>query len=244
MNSKARLYLAMVLAAGLAVLLPATTGRGWNEQDVWMMVGFAAAMAFAERFPIHFPLRKQKVSFSLIDILLTASLFAVPLNAIALVTAVGMLFGQMLRRQPAVKAAFNTAMYAVAGAAAAGTFALIRPASMEQAQAYIAAVAAMAVWFVVNKIIVSIMMTFVEGRSFVRVLASLTDIVLAIWAGSVALGLIAARLYQADRYTLPLLVVPAVLSYTAYRSSVRSKIEISRLREMHAHEIQPAHPAA
>lgn len=71
----------------------------------------------------------------------------------------------------------------------------------------------MAVFFVVNKIIVSIMMTLVEGRSFLGVLASLTDVVLAIWSSSVALGLIAARPYQADRFALPLLVIPAVLSF-------------------------------
>jgi hypothetical protein len=243
MNRKARLYLGMVLAAGSMVLLAATIRGGWTERDLWVMLAFALAMALAERFLIYFPLRENRVSFSLIDILLTLSLFVVPAAGVGLIATAGVLGGQLLRRQPAVKAAFNTGMYAVATSATAGTFAMLRPAELTTARAYVAAVAAMAVFFIVNKIIISIMMTFIEGRGFLSVLGSLSDIVLAIWAGSVALGLAAARLYEADAVILPLLGVPAVLSFAAYRASVAAKIEIRRLREAAGPEAELANGA-
>ncbi|HEX9774998.1 MAG TPA: ATP-binding protein [Actinomycetota bacterium] len=234
MSQRARLYIGGVIAGGASVVLAAAPRGGWTAREAIMLAGFSAAMIMAERFVIHLPFREQTVSFSLVEIVMTFALFVLPAGSVVLATASGMAGGQLLRRRPLPKAAFNTGMYALAAAAAVGVFTLLRAPELQEMRTYLAALAAMFVFFLGNKLLVSLVVTLVEGQPFLQVIGALAGVIVAIWGGNVALGVLAARLHAADPFALPLLVVPGGLAFAAYRASVRSKIESRRMRDLYA----------
>lgn len=233
MSKPARLYIGSVIAAGFTVLIAASFGSPEVAHQPWVFAGLVVATIATERFVMHLPFRNEVVSFSLAEIIMTFGLFTMPARMVVLAVAGGMLLAQTIRRRPLVKTAFNTGMYALAMGAAASVFALLRSPEPQQLRTYLAALAAMGAFFLVNKTLVSLVVTLVEGRRFREVASMLAGIIIAIWGGNVALGMLAARLYFADPSSLPLLIIPATLAFAAYRASVRSKVESRKMHELY-----------
>src|SRR5439155_17292133 len=128
--------------------------------------------------------------------------------------------GQVVRRRPAYKAAFNVGQYLVGIAAAEAVFAAFGSPTMGGPSAFLAVVVAMAAFFAVNATSVAVVISLVEGESVPAILRAPLVPNLLHWACNTSTGLLAAVVWTGHPDALPLLVAPLVLSYFAYRAWV------------------------
>src|SRR5947207_14871478 len=79
----------------------------------------------------------------------------------------------------------------------------------------------MLAYFVVNVVTVALVISFAERQTFLSVLLPPLHLNLMHWAGNIAIGILGAIVYVNKPLALPLLLVPAALSYFAYRAWVQ-----------------------
>jgi signal transduction histidine kinase len=224
--------IACVGAAIAAAQVPAALG--WSTRNVLEWAALAGGVGLLEQFWIEVRHGSERENFSLTDAPFAAALLLVRPSVLTLGIAVGAAVGQSLRRVAPLKVAFNVGQFIVGMTAAVAVYDALRGAGGFGADEWLAAIAGMGVYFLVNVSTVALVISLVEGEPFRRVLLSSLGLSVLHWAGNVALGLLAAVVVRAQPAALPLLVIPLGLSYLAYRGWIRSVQERTRMEGMAA----------
>src|SRR5713101_6086117 len=232
--SALRLIAAVAFGGAVIVAVRLPEALRWSGHDVIAWAALATAVAVLEQFWIEIPHGEERENFSLTDAPFAASLLLVRPSVLTLAIAAGAIAGQSARRIAPLKVAFNVGQFLIGMTAAVAVFSALHGGSNSGVGAWLAAIAGMAVYFLLNVGIVALVIALVEGEPFQRVLLSSFGLSVLHWAGNVALGILAAVVYQTHPQALPLLAIPLGLSYLAYRSWIRSEQERSRMDEMAA----------
>jgi len=212
----ARVLVVAVIAAGLAVLavrLPELSG--WSASDVAVGAGLAAAIVVSERFQLELVYHNQRVLHALTDALWTAALLLVSPSILIVASVAGVLVGQARQGIAPVKAVFNAAQDVLALSAAAAVLALLDPPAVTEPLAWMCAAAAMTANLVVNVGIMGALISLAEDEPFWS--AALVPTGLLHTVGNIAIGILGALLWVTEPAALPLLAVPVILTYAAYR---------------------------
>src|SRR5947207_527079 len=91
----------------------------------------------------------------------------------------------------------------------------------------------MLAYFVVNVVTVALVISFAERQTFLSVLLPPLHLNLMHWAGNTAIGILGAIVFVENPLALPLLLVPAALSYFAYRAWVQGMRERDRMGNLY-----------
>ena len=224
----ARVFIAaIVLDGAAAIVFRAADVPRWSETDVLAFAALLAAIVLAEQFQIPFRSRSETQNFALTDSVWAAALLLVRPSVLTLALAAGVLVGQAFRGWASYKIAFNVGQFLVAITAAQLVYdRLSGTATALEPSAWLAAVVAMWVFFVINTTAIALVIALAERAPLVSVLRRPLGLRVVLWCGNVTLGILAAVIVRAEPAALPLLLVPLVMSYTAYRGWSRSMREL------------------
>jgi signal transduction histidine kinase len=212
----------------VAIRIPAALA--WTWRDLAAFATLAAVIVLLEQFWIEIPHGAERENFSLTDAPFAAALLLVRPSVLTLAVAAGALLGESIRRVAPLKVAFNVGQFVVGVTAAEVVFTALRGGF--GLHAWLAAVAGMSVYFLVNVTLVAFVIAIVRGEPFRAVLFSSIGLGVLHWSGNVAIGILAAVVYTTDPGALALLAIPLALSYLAYRGWIRGIQERSRMDEM------------
>jgi len=232
--ASARRLIATVALGGAAILVAqATALPTWTRNDLFGFVVLAALVTLLEQFPIHVRFRTETLNMSMTDAAWTAGILLVRPSVLTFAVAAGALVGQVLRRRPVYKAAFNVGQYVVAIGAGELVFLAFGYPDVSSPRAWFAATAAMAVCFLVNAMSVALVIGLAEHKSLAAILRAPLAVNVSHWLCNTATGLLGAILWTSEPRALVLLVGPLVLSYFAYRSWVDGVRERDRMRNLY-----------
>jgi len=194
---------------------------------------WAIALGFAagERAVVHLHFRESAHSFSLGDVPLVFGLLFASAPALIVGGAIGT--GVMLlldRRLPLVKIVFNLAQLVLAAAVAGSIVHLIAGGAttlgpLVWAATFIAVEASA----VVTVALIGMAIALAEGRLPDGMLRRMFTMDLAVTVTNTSLALVAAIIVQADPRALPLIIVPAITVFLAYRAYLAERQRHERL---------------
>ena len=229
----AKLFVWGIVTAGAAALAIAlATSRSWTRDDLSGFIATVLLVVVAERFWISLRHRTETEHFDVTEAVFALGLVVLRPGPLLAGVALGIIAGQMFWRLPLYKIAFNTGQHLVGLGAAALIYSLIHEPSSGRYGSWAGVIVGMAVYFVVNQTSVALIVALVERVRFLRVLTSPLGITAAQWAGNVALGLLAALVWEEDRVALPALIAPLVLTYLTFRSWIQTRRETEQMQEM------------
>jgi HD-GYP domain-containing protein (c-di-GMP phosphodiesterase class II) len=219
----ARIYIATL--GGLAVLLLLGGLQDWRDlaaQRDLLALAFAGLTTLAYLFPLHFAY-KTKIALDTAVIFAAALLFE-PGVAMLLV-AEGALLAQFLRRQPAVQTLFNTSQITLQTGAGAYLLAWAgwqhQGMQFDQPQQIAVIVLAAVLMYAINTLSVAWVIGLQTGMSpwlvwrQTAAFGNIEDL------SQFALGLLAAVVVDVHAWTLPLLVLPALVVYLSLQRNLR-----------------------
>ena len=231
----ARLLIIATAGAAAGVLIAQSPAlESWSRQDFIAVIALALAIAVAEQFSIPLRHRTETVNFTLTDGLWAAALPLARPSVLTYSVAAGVLIGHLARRWAWQKVAFNVGQFVLGIGAAEIVFAQFEPVgALTEPATWLAIAVSMSAYFLVNANLVVLVIACVERKSFLTILAPPFAVNVLHWAGNTALGILAAMLWVASPVGLPLLVIPMVLSYLAYRQWIRSVRERNHMRDLY-----------
>ncbi|MCA1839003.1 MAG: PAS domain S-box protein [Actinobacteria bacterium] len=234
MPKKASAYIGLVTGSGLlAIAISIVLGQAWVWHHLVAFASLVGGIMFAEWFVISLTLKNESMSFSITEIAMTIGLMAVPAPALVLAAGLGVAGGQLLRKRPLVKSVFNVGMYALASAGAATIYSAMRRAGIADAHGWLAAIVGMAVFYSLNQTLLAYVVAFVERQDVMDVLRVGAPILAAVWAGNVTFGIMADFIWNTNPAAIAFLVLPAALSFIAYRAWIHSKNEGRKMRDLY-----------
>jgi PAS domain S-box-containing protein len=229
----ARLLILTMVAAGTAIVVAHLPDlSGWDASDLAVWAALSATIAVAEQFPIPLRHKTETLNFSMTEAVWVGALILARPSILALSVATGLLVGQLFRRWALHKIAFNVGQFLVALTLAQIVFAQFGTHATLQPKVWLAAIGAMACYSMVNATLVALIISRVEGRSLAQVLIPPLRINAIHFAANTAIGLEAAVVWAITPMGLPLLLIPVMLAYVAYRTLVRSLREGDRVRNL------------
>ena len=175
-------------SAGLA--LRSTDVHRWSERDALAFLALVIAICVAEQFSIPLRHRTETVNFALTDGLWAAALPLVRPSVLTFAIAGGVLLGQAMRRWSWYKVAFNVGQFLVGITAAELVYSSMHPGSPLEPATWLAVVASMAAYFVVNACMVVLVVSHVEGKGFLQVFRPPLVANVMHWAGNTTLGIL------------------------------------------------------
>ena len=230
----ARLMVYAVAMGAVAVIgLRMAQVGAWTVKDVAAFVGLAAAIAVAEQFLIPLRHRTETLNFSVTDAIWTSALVLTRPSVLTLAVAAGTLVGQGIQKWDGHKLAFNVGQYVLSITAAALVYNSFNPQGVVEPRTIIGATLGMAAFFVVNACTTARVIAFVTERPFVSVISPTLGLNILHWAGNLAVGILAAVVYTVTPWAVPLVAVPLMLSYFAYRGWLRGIQERDRMRDLY-----------
>src|SRR5919204_2227634 len=241
---RARVLVGVVIAAGiLAVAFRIPGVLAWNTDDLASFAGLAAAISFVELFPLRFRHNTEIQYFSLTDALWAAGLLLLwggagarpPASTAVMTMAVGLgaLVGQAVQRRVLVKSAFNVGQWLIAITAAEAVFLALHPPGAAQPMAWLDAGLAMGACFILNSGLTVSIIAAVESRPWTDVAGGHLGLNALHWIGNLALGVMVAVVWKRAPLAMPLLSVPIVLSYFAYRAWLMESRGRDRMRTLY-----------
>lgn len=201
----------------------------WGAPEVATCALLAVGVAFAEQFTIKLRYRTETWNFSLTESVLTAGLLLTRPSVLSLAVGGGVLVGHSIKSRNIYKVAFNVGQFLLAVSAAEAAFEAMHGGSAVAARDWAVAFGAMAAFFLFNAASVGAIISIVENRPFGAVVLPPLGLNIVHWVGNVALGLLAAIIWVAKPAALPLLLVPLMLSYLAYRAWMQTSRERDRM---------------
>ena len=198
----------------------AGAGPAW-----WAVPVLAAVVAGSELAVVHLTFGRQRYSFSCTEGALGAALVFAPGGWVALAVGLGVLAAQLVRGQPALKVQFNVAQF-VAGSAAAAALAVGLGGSLG------AACSAMALFWLVNHLLVGTAVALTSGRSPRDLLVTSAPMAFLHSAGNTSVGLLAAWLATNAPLGLFGLLVPMGLLWNSYDQQTRRAAEARLFAEL------------
>jgi diguanylate cyclase (GGDEF)-like protein len=191
----------------------------------------AIAFAIAERCVVHLHFRRGAHSFSLGDIPLVFGLIFCGANSFVL----GCLLGSGLvlvfdRRLPPVKFVFNMAQLALhLCLALLVVHALTAAGGVVDTRTWISALLATQASSVVAPVLIAAAISMTEGLVKLRTLVHMVGMDLVVTTSNASLGLCGAVITAADPHALPLLLLPSVTLFAAYRAYLSERERHKRL---------------
>ncbi|HEX9376322.1 MAG TPA: ATP-binding protein [Actinomycetota bacterium] len=232
----ARLLIAAVIVAGTAsVAVRFPVMASWDMGLVGSFLGLAAAISVVELFPLSVRHRTEILLLTLSDALWMAGLLLLMSGSdphpgvLTLAVGVGSVVGQAVRRRNLVKIAFNVGQFCFAVTVAEVVFGAMHPGAVIDPITWLKATVAMAACFFTNAGLTALVIAFVEGKPWPKVVTPSLGPNLLHWAGNMAMGITGAVVWVEARAGLPLLVVPLLLSYSAYRAWLQGMRERDRM---------------
>jgi signal transduction histidine kinase len=214
------LILAVVVAGGAIAAVGIPVAVQWSGHDLLVFLALAAAGAIAQQFTIPIRHGGETENLDMTDGVWAAGLLLAQPSVITLAVVAGIVTGQAARRWSAHKIAFNVGQDLIAITGALLVYEALSTSPGEP-QSWLAAGLGMAVYFLVNAGIVALVISLVEREPYRSVLLPSAGLNLLQWSANVALGILVAIVIVDDPAALPLLSVPLLLSYFAYRGWLR-----------------------
>ena len=206
--------------------------RGRLERDAtcWPSSGSPLAVAVAECFPIELSYRNEKVTYSVSDAIWTGALLTSPASVLILAMAAGVLVGQSVQPWAPLKVAFNVGQFAIGITAAVAVFDAFGSPPVTEPAAWAAAAVAMAAFQATNTVLMGAIIALTERQPFWQV--ALVPTAVLHWIGNLSIGILGALIWHAEPVALPLLLVPTVLTFLAYRGWLTTVQERDQMREL------------
>jgi signal transduction histidine kinase len=228
-----RILVSGVVVAGTAAVALALTRVGsWSYRDALALAALALATAVSEQFQIALVHRRETQNFALTDGVWTTGLILARPSVLTVAVAAGVVIGESVKRWQPHKIAYNAAQFVLGVVAAEAVFRALGGGAPDRVGTWAAVVLAMAAFYAVNTVALGSVIALAERKPLWAVLRRPLDLDLLHWAGNVVLGILAAVLWHAQPAALPLLGVPLVMLYFAYRGwfeSLRQRDLMSRI---------------
>jgi len=229
----ARTLIGVVVAAGgVALVVRASEVVAWEGEQAIGFAVLALAVVVSEQFQLPFQRGSETHNFNLTDAVWTAGLLLVEPGVLTLAVAAGVLAGESIKGWSPVKIAFNVGQFVVGITAASVVYGLLDAGGLDEPRTWAAAAIAMGAFFVVNTVAIGLVLAFVQGISLASVIVPTLPLGALNWAGNVALGTLAAVVWQVDPLGLPLLIAPLGVAFVAYRGWLWSMRERERMANM------------
>jgi len=207
----------VVLGGAVIVALALSTGIS----ALWPVLALLAAATLAEAFPIPIEgVTAGETSFGTVFIAAAGALYG--WQEAALVGAGAMLLVELRLRRRLLKAAFNSSLYALSGAAA-GVVATVVPHGLRLG------LASSLAFYVVNVSVLTIVLARVRGERYVRVARRFYRSTLVPFVVMAATTAILVTLWQRSPY-YGLLLAPPLILIVAYQRSLMTAL--TRQREL------------
>ncbi|MCA1736315.1 MAG: HAMP domain-containing histidine kinase, partial [Actinobacteria bacterium] len=230
---RARVLIALVVTTGVAAsAFHVIEAFRWTGRQVLGFVILAVAVVVSEQFQLPFKRGAETHNFNLTDAFWTAGLLLVEPSVLALAVVAGVLVGESLKGWAPIKIAFNVGMFAIGITAATVVYRLLDPGTLNEPSAWGAAALSMAAFFLVNTIAMGLVLAFVQGVPVRSVILPTLTLAGLNWGGNVALGTLAAVVWNIDPLGLPLVAAPLAVAVVAYRGWLWSMRERERMAEM------------
>jgi signal transduction histidine kinase len=194
-------------------------------------VSLAAAVVIAQQFTIPIRHGGETENLDTTDAVWAAGLLLAEPSEITLAVAGGIFAGQAVRRWSLHKIAFNVGQDLVAITGAILVYEALSTSAGEP-QSWLAAALGMAVYFVVNAGTVALVISLVERKPYRSVLLPSAGLNLAQWSANIGVGILVAVVIVDEPAALPLVSVPLLLSYFAYRGWLREVRERELMQEL------------
>ena len=217
---------------GAALAVRATEFIGWEGEQAIGFAVLALAVVVSEQFQLPFQRGSETHNFNLTDAVWTTGLLLVEPSVLTLAVVAGVLAGESLKGWSPVKIAFNVGQFVVGITAASLVYGLLGAGGLDEPRTWAAAAIAMGAFFVINTVAIGLVLAFVQGISVASVIVPTLPLGALNWAGNVALGTLAAVVWQVDPLGLPLLIAPLGVAFVAYRGWLWSMRERERMAEM------------
>ena len=233
-ESITRLYTSLILLVGILLGLVSLWiwSAEWNSYHSALIVLMALAVAIACWYPFRLSPQAEASLFTVP--LFMAVLLLHPFQA-ALAGAGGLLISEGLRKRPAKVLLFNTGVSIAVTVLGGIVFRSLTVASVEfiqlQFRVIMAALAAGVSLHVANLSLVAGVVTIRKGRAFWSTWKTTWDMDVVQEAGILTIGFLAALLANEAWWTVPLLAVPLVMAYFAFRKSVEETVKNAKLAD-------------
>jgi PAS domain S-box-containing protein len=226
------LILAVVVggAASLALRVPEIVH--WDPNDFLAFLALVIGISVTEQFPVPLRFQSETLNFNLTEAVWVGALMLARPGVLMLSVAVGITIGQIVRRVPPYKMAFNVGQFLVALSVAQAIYASIQPPTVLGPNAWLAAAVSMAAYAVLNATLVAKVISLVGRKPFLTVLIPPLGANALHFIGNTAIGLEIAVIWAASPLYLPVLGAPLFLALLAYRTLVRSVREGDRVRNL------------
>ncbi len=221
----------VVIAAAVALYLGPVHGLQPLAHPHLPWWSIAIAFAIAERCVVHLHFRRGAHSFSLGDIPLVFGLIFCSAEAFGigclLGSAVVMLFD---RRLPPVKFVFNVSQFALHACIAILLVHALAPVSDHVGQrTWAAALIATQASGFVTVLLIATAISLSEGLVRLRTVAHMLSMDLVVTLSNASLGLCGAVIWSSNADALPLLAVPSLTLFAAYRAYLSERERHKRL---------------
>jgi PAS domain S-box-containing protein len=230
----AKVLILAVSAAGMAaVAAQIPEALHWTGPQLLAAVGLCLATLATELFPLHLRHTTETATFSVTDVVWTAALVLVSPSVLLIALAAGVLLSQTARRMPVRKIAFNVGQFVVAMWVAVAVFNLIPHSGPLDPATWGAAAVAMSLNFIVNEALVGLVISLMEHEPIGSVVSSSLSLDILPAIGNVAIGIIAAVMWELTPVGVLVAAVPVVFSYLTYAGSLRSLRERDRMGDLY-----------
>ncbi|MCB0881154.1 MAG: EAL domain-containing protein [Thermoleophilia bacterium] len=193
--------------------------------------GIAAFIAITERWPVHLEFRRSAHSFSLTDIPVTLALLFLSGVEGPLAVALGGGVALALRRLPPLKFVFNLAQFTCA--AAVGYVVMHMIAGHEPGfgpTVWVATLLALQIGGVFTIVALSCAMWLVEGSLSRDEIRQMFTMDAAVTATNTSLALVLAVIIVVEPAAAPILLIPIVIAFVAYRQYVAERQRHEKLQ--------------
>ncbi len=233
---KAQTLVAMVVVGGAACLaLRVPDVAWWSLGDLMVFAILSAGIVLSEQIQVPLRFGREAINFSLTEALWVGVLLHSRSSVVTMAVAAGVLVGHVIRRRAPHKVAFNTGQFLLALTAAEVVLGSLRSADLLGPMTFLAVALGMAAYAAINAGLVAVVVSLVQGKRLRSVLLPPLPENALHFAVNTALGLAAAVMWRSAPGTTPLLLLPLVMSFVAYRTLLatvgRSKLiaEVVRL---------------
>ncbi len=216
---------AVLGGASIALAVVACLYAGWGHPTVWAPFALTAGVAGSELAVVHLAFGRQRWSFSCTDGAIGAAIVFAPGAWAAAAVVAGVLFAQLVRRQPRLKVWFNVAQFAAATSVATA-FAHFLGGGLYGASAGMG-------WFwLLNHALVAGAVAITSGRRLRGLLWASAPMSALHTAGNTSVGLLAAWLALNAPLGLLGLLVPMALLWWSYDQQTRRAAEARLFAEL------------
>lgn len=218
---------AVRLLAGLGLLfaLAVSLATGWGSLPFWYVPLLALAVAASQLAAVHLQRGGHRWTFSLTESALAAALVLGPGAWTVLAVGAGVALAQTVRHQPRHKREYDVAQLVVATA-------LAQALAGSLDGGLLAAGAGMAVFWLVNDVLVALAVSLTSSRPFHSLVVSGAPRSALRTAGSCSIGLLAGYLVLEAPVGLLGLLVPLALLWSSYGQQSSRSAEVRLFAEL------------